>query len=100
MASGRGILSGYRVLDCSVAMAGPMAAQRLGDMGADVIKVEPLSGEWQREMSNAGLGGKRINVAFRSLNRNQHHHSRNRRRKALASRSRRGLRFRARKLHH
>jgi crotonobetainyl-CoA:carnitine CoA-transferase CaiB-like acyl-CoA transferase len=68
---GRGILSGYRVVDCSVAMAGPMAAQRLGDMGADVIKVEPLSGEWQREMSNAGLRGRRINVAFRSLNRNK-----------------------------
>ena len=72
MTSGRrGILSGYRVVDCSVAMAGPLAAQRLGDMGADVIKVEPLTGEWQREMSNAGLRGKRINVAFRSLNRNK-----------------------------
>jgi crotonobetainyl-CoA:carnitine CoA-transferase CaiB-like acyl-CoA transferase len=67
----RGILTGYRVVDCSVAMAGPMAAQRLGDMGADVIKVEPPSGEWQRQMSNAGLRGKRINVAFRSLNRNK-----------------------------
>jgi crotonobetainyl-CoA:carnitine CoA-transferase CaiB-like acyl-CoA transferase len=67
----RGILSGYRVVDCSVAMAGPMAAQRLGDMGADVIKVEPPTGEWQRQMSNAGLQGKRINVAFRSLNRNK-----------------------------
>ena len=65
------ILSGYRVIDCSVAMAGPMAAQRLGDMGADVIKVEPPGGEWQRAMSNAGLRGKRINVAFRSLNRNK-----------------------------
>jgi len=35
-----GILSGYRVLDCSIAMAGPFAAQRLGDLGADVVKVE------------------------------------------------------------
>ena len=42
------ILSGYRVLDCSIAMAGPFAAQRLGDLGADVIKVEPTAGEWQR----------------------------------------------------
>jgi len=72
MTSGRrGILSGYRVVDCSVAMAGPMSAQRLGDMGADVIKIEPPTGEWQREMSNAGLRGKRIDVAFRSLNRNK-----------------------------
>ena len=42
------ILEGIRVLDCSIAMAGPFAAQRMGDMGADVIKVEPPSGEWQR----------------------------------------------------
>lgn len=35
-----GILDGYTVLDCSIAMAGPFAAQRLGDLGADVIKVE------------------------------------------------------------
>jgi crotonobetainyl-CoA:carnitine CoA-transferase CaiB-like acyl-CoA transferase len=41
-----GILSGYRVLDCSIAMAGPFAAQRLGDLGAEVIKVEPPTGEW------------------------------------------------------
>jgi crotonobetainyl-CoA:carnitine CoA-transferase CaiB-like acyl-CoA transferase len=27
-----GVLTGYRVLDCSTAMAGPFAAQRLGDL--------------------------------------------------------------------
>jgi crotonobetainyl-CoA:carnitine CoA-transferase CaiB-like acyl-CoA transferase len=70
MASKR-ILSGYRVVDCSIAMAGPMAGQRLGDLGADVIKVEPTTGEWQRSMSNAGLRGRRINAAFLSLNRNK-----------------------------
>ena len=40
-----GVLSGIRVLDCSIAMAGPFAAPRLGDLGADVIKVEPVAGE-------------------------------------------------------
>lgn len=39
-----GILTGYRVLDCSIAMAGPFAAQRLGDLGADVVKIEPVTG--------------------------------------------------------
>ncbi len=67
----RGILSGYRVLDCSIAMAGPFAGQRLGDLGADVIKVEPTAGEWQRHAPAGGAKGNRINVSFLSLNRNK-----------------------------
>src|SRR5690606_25464165 len=66
-----GILSGYRVLDCSIAMAGPFAAQRLGDLGADVIKVEPTTGEWQRHTPAGGVTGNKINVSFLSLNRNK-----------------------------
>lgn len=64
-------LAGIRVIDCSVAMAGPFAAQRLGDLGADVIKVEPTTGEWQRHASAGGAQGNRINVSFLSLNRNK-----------------------------
>lgn len=67
----RNVLSGYRVLDCSIAMAGPLAAQRLGDLGADVVKVEPVTGEWQRHVSAGGASGNRINVSFLSLNRNK-----------------------------
>lgn len=66
-----GILSGYRVLDCSIAMAGPFAAQRLGDLGADVVKVEPVTGEWQRLTAAGGARGNKINVSFLSLNRNK-----------------------------
>lgn len=66
-----GILSGYRVLDCSIAMAGPFAAQRLGDLGADVVKIEPVTGEWQRHVSAGGARGNKINVSFLSLNRNK-----------------------------
>ncbi|MFB2555718.1 CaiB/BaiF CoA transferase family protein [Herbiconiux liangxiaofengii] len=65
------VLSGIRVLDCSIAMAGPFAAQRLGDLGADVIKVEPPRGEWQRHAAAGGATGNRINVSFLSLNRNK-----------------------------
>ncbi|MFI5853208.1 CaiB/BaiF CoA transferase family protein [Streptomyces parvulus] len=66
-----GVLAGYRVLDCSIAMAGPFAAQRLGDLGADVVKVEPVTGEWQRHAAAGGAAGNRINVSFLSLNRNK-----------------------------
>jgi crotonobetainyl-CoA:carnitine CoA-transferase CaiB-like acyl-CoA transferase len=66
-----GILDGYTVLDCSIAMAGPFAAQRLGDLGADVIKVEPLAGEWQRFAPAGGITGNKVNVSFLSLNRNK-----------------------------
>lgn len=66
-----GVLSGIRVLDCSIAMAGPFAAQRLGDLGADVVKVEPVKGEWQRHVSAGGAHGNKVNVSFLSLNRNK-----------------------------
>jgi crotonobetainyl-CoA:carnitine CoA-transferase CaiB-like acyl-CoA transferase len=65
------VLSGYKVLDLSIAMSGPIAAARLGDLGADVIKVEPIAGEWQRHVSAGGARGNRINVSFLSMNRNK-----------------------------
>jgi crotonobetainyl-CoA:carnitine CoA-transferase CaiB-like acyl-CoA transferase len=71
MRTNMGILNGYRVLDCSIAMAGPFAAQRLGDLGADVVKIEPVTGEWQRHAAAGGARGNRINVSFLSLNRNK-----------------------------
>jgi crotonobetainyl-CoA:carnitine CoA-transferase CaiB-like acyl-CoA transferase len=40
-----GALEGIRVLDCSQIIAGPMASSLLSEMGADVVKVEPLEGE-------------------------------------------------------
>jgi crotonobetainyl-CoA:carnitine CoA-transferase CaiB-like acyl-CoA transferase len=44
-------LDGIRVVDIGISTAGPYAARLLGDLGADVIKVEPLDGENTR-----GLG--------------------------------------------
>jgi crotonobetainyl-CoA:carnitine CoA-transferase CaiB-like acyl-CoA transferase len=66
-----GVLDGYRVLDLSIAMAGPLASMRLGDLGADVIKIEPTTGEWQRHTAAGGAAGNQVNASFLSLNRNK-----------------------------
>ncbi|MEO3754148.1 CoA transferase [Streptomyces sp. B6B3] len=65
------VLEGVRVLDLSIAMSGPFAAMKLGDLGADVIKVEPLTGEWQRHAAAGGATGNEVNASFLSLNRNK-----------------------------
>lgn len=41
-------LAGLRVLDLAEGIAAPFCAKLLGDMGADVVKVEPPGGDWAR----------------------------------------------------
>lgn len=51
-------LKGFRILDLSQGIAGPGAAMLCAQWGADVIKIEPLTGDWIRN-----LGAKNGNVS-------------------------------------
>ncbi len=66
-------LNGVRIIDLTHMLSGPYGAMILADLGADVIKVEPLAGEGTRKLlaqdpknSIDGMG-----AYFLTLNRNK-----------------------------
>ncbi|SPB14583.1 acetyl-CoA acetyltransferase [Caballeronia novacaledonica] len=64
-----GPLNGVRIVDLTTVLMGPYATQILGDLGADIIKVEPPAGDNVR-----GLGPKRnegMSGIFLHVNRNK-----------------------------
>jgi crotonobetainyl-CoA:carnitine CoA-transferase CaiB-like acyl-CoA transferase len=48
-----GPLAGLRIIDCTTVVLGPWAAQQLGDLGADIVKVEPPEGDTTRQLGPA-----------------------------------------------
>ncbi|HSS76939.1 MAG TPA: CoA transferase [Thermoanaerobaculia bacterium] len=69
-----GLLAGVRVVDASRVLAGPYLAMLLGDLGADVIKVErPGTGDPTRSWGPpwVGEGANRVSAYFVSANRNK-----------------------------
>lgn len=64
-----GPLQGLRIIDLTTILFGPFAAQTLGDWGAEVIKIEPLTGDgWRNsgQFRNRGMSGQ-----FMAVNRNK-----------------------------
>lgn len=68
-----GILEGIRILDFTQMKAGPMGTQLLGDLGADVIKVERAgTGDWERHLPVCGrLTAAGVSLFFLAMNRNK-----------------------------
>ena len=63
-----GPLSGITVIDLTAMISGPVCTMRLGDQGADVIKVEPLTGELTRKVGKAKNG---MTTSFLCANRSK-----------------------------
>lgn len=53
-AAGPGMLAGIRVVSFTHFLQGPSASQLLADLGADVIKIEPRSGAFERSWTGPG----------------------------------------------
>ncbi len=64
-----GPLAGLRVLEVGHILAGPFAGMLLADLGADVIKIEPIGGDLSRQVGFDYVG--EHNVYFASINRNK-----------------------------
>jgi len=64
-----GPLAGVRVVDMTTVLMGPYATQILGDMGADVIKVEPPRGDGSRDIGP--MRGRGMGAIFMHVNRSK-----------------------------
>ena len=49
-------LSGIKVIEMTHMVMGPAVGAILGDLGADVIKIEPISGDKTRVLKKSGSG--------------------------------------------
>lgn len=66
-----GVLDGVRVIDFTHIFSGPLTTQILGDLGADVIKVERIGGGDAARSYGQGPGEPSMGGSFLALNRNK-----------------------------
>ena len=67
--SAKGVLGHIKVRDLTTFLSGPFATQILGDLGADVIKVEPIAGDDTRRLPPNFIGPD--SAYYHSINRNK-----------------------------
>ena len=64
-----GPLAGIRVVDCSTVVSGPLCSQILGDLGAEVVKIEPPHGDTTRRLGPPFVAG--LTPLYAHCNRNK-----------------------------
>lgn len=64
------VLNGVRVVSFTQFLLGPAGVQHLADLGADVVKVEPPGGAWERHWSGGEHYRHGVSVFFLAANRN------------------------------
>lgn len=67
----KGPLKGLVVADFTQLAQGPWATQMLGDMGADIVKIEPPKGDWMRNYAYGNIYPEGESISFLSFNRNK-----------------------------
>ncbi|MFM9938245.1 MAG: CaiB/BaiF CoA transferase family protein [Hyphomicrobiaceae bacterium] len=63
------LLKGFRIVDITTIILGPFATQILGDLGAEIIKIEALDGDMNRAIPPQGAPG--IGGVYANNNRNK-----------------------------
>ncbi len=64
-----GPLAGFRILDLTQVVSGPFCTMMLGDLGADIIKIEPPEGDATRLFGRPFKNG--VTATFLKFNRNK-----------------------------
>ena len=62
-------LKGLRVLDLTEGYTGPYLSFMLAEAGAEVTKIEPVGGDWSKELSPQTKHG--VSALYQSFNRNK-----------------------------
>jgi crotonobetainyl-CoA:carnitine CoA-transferase CaiB-like acyl-CoA transferase len=70
-AESTGPLRDLVVADFTQLAQGPWATQMLGDMGADIIKIEPPKGDWMRKYAYGNMYPQGESISFLCFNRNK-----------------------------